>query len=515
MERGDVVWREHEKQLRAFFMHKDGREEMATWCAQSGSQEAFIDCRHHIFECLYEGERGPGKTDALLMDFARETGRGFGSLWNGLLLRRTYRELEDVIKKTLQWFPQIWPEAQYNGSRHFWRWPGGETLWLQQFYKVDDYWKFHGHEYPWQGWEELTNWPDPDGFLKMQSLCRCAGNSDVPMRIRATCNPYGVGHSWVKERYRLPLKKGHTIGPIIDDDVDEEGEPLPARVAIHGHLHENKILLHADPKYTQKLRQAASSEAEYHAWVHGNWDIVAGGMFHDVWKPDFNIVQSFQVPRSWKIDRSFDWGSARPFSVGWWAESDGTDVTMGDGTTRSTVRGDLFRIGEWYGWNGKANKGCDMLPKDIAAGIVERELAMGIRARVRPGPADTSIFTAEAGPSIATEMMKPVRINGKPYRGVTWTRADKKSGSRVAGWQKMRQMLKAAWWTGKPRETPGLFVTEQCTQFIRTIPILTRDVKKMDDVDTDMEDHIADETRYRVRFCGRGGRGGKAIGTGY
>ncbi len=117
---GEVVWREHERQWRAFVIDEKGKETLSTWAPQPGSQDAFIDCRDNVFECIYEGTRGPGKTIALLFDFAQETGKGYGQLWRGLLMRRSYPELEDVINKSNEWFPQIWPGAKWNGSKHFW-----------------------------------------------------------------------------------------------------------------------------------------------------------------------------------------------------------------------------------------------------------------------------------------------------------------------------------------------------------------------------------------------------------
>jgi hypothetical protein len=166
---------------------------------------------------------------------------------------------------------------------------------------------------------------------------------------------------------------------------------------------------------------------------------------------------------------------------------------------RSTVRGDIFRIAEWYGWNGKPNEGVRMLASDIAQGIVERELKMGIYGRVRPGPADSSIFDVVNGVSIANDMQKPIRIDGKKYPGVSWERADKSPGSRKNGWQNIRRMLKGAY---RPpigvREQPGMFAFQTCDQFLRTFPVLPRDDKDPDDVDTDAEDHNGDETRYRI-----------------
>src|SRR5690606_19051867 len=118
---------------------------------------------------------------------------------------------------------------------------------------------------------------------------------------------------------------------------------------------ENKVLLEADPEYMNRILAGARNEAERRAWMEGSWDIVAGGMFDDVWDQQYNVLPRFEVPDGWRIDRSFDWGSARPFSVGWWAESDGGDLLLPDGRLIATVRGDLFRVNEWYGWNRRPN----------------------------------------------------------------------------------------------------------------------------------------------------------------
>ena len=484
------------------------REVDVVWVPQPGSQRAFLTCP--VFELLYEGTRGPGKTDALIMDFCRDVGHGLGAAWKGVLFRQTYPQLQDVITKTKKWIPQIWPNARYNEGEHFWRWPEGEMLLLRHFQRDDDYWNFHGHEYPWIGWEELCNWPSDAGYKRMMSCCR-SSHPGVPKRLRSTTNPYGPGHNWVKMRFRLPAWRSV---PILDS-LDDEGRPEPPRMAIHGYLRENLRLLEADPEYINRIAAAARNDAERRAWLHGDWDIVAGGMLDDVWDEKHNVVEHFKIPSSWYINRSFDWGSSKPFSVGWWARSDGSDVKMPDGSWRATVRGDLFRIAEWYGWNGKPNEGLRMLASEIARGIVEREVRMGLQGRVSPGPADSSIYDAENGNCIATDMERPVRLeDGRQYSGVFWERADKSPGSRKTGWDQLRQALRNARPEnpGQPREAPGLFVFRGCDQFRRTMPVLPRDSKDPDDVDTTAEDHIADEVRYRVRQMGDIGGGGRAVG---
>lgn len=480
----------------------DGK--LVVWAPQAGSQEEFMSCP--LFECLYHGTRGGGKTDALIMDFAQDVGKGYGEAWRGILFRETYPQLADVVAKSTRWFRQIFPKARFNKSRMAWEWETGEVLLLRHMKHPDDYWNYHGHEYPWIGFEELTNWADDRCYKSMFACCRSSAlPREAPRKIRATTNPYGVGHGWVKLRFRLAGRWQDTI--VVTDSRDLDGNIEKPRAAIHSHLKENRILLETDPTYEQTIAGAALNAAMAAAWLRGDWDVVAGGMFDDVWSPEFNDVRRFEIPLTWRIDRAFDWGSSAPFSVGWYAQSDGSDLLLEDGRLVSTIRGDLFRIKEWYGWTGRPNEGTRSLATEVTEGIVERELIWGYReiggrtSRAKPGPADSSIYTVENGRSIGMDMERPVRINGYVYSGVKWTRADKSPGSRVAGWERMRKMLKAAHpREGAPREQPALFIVgAECEQFLRTVLTLPRDQKNLDDVDTDAEDHIADEVRYRVR----------------
>lgn len=486
------------------------------WKPQNGSQNNFLQCS--LFEALYHGTRGPGKTDGLLMAFAMHVGKGHGAAWCGIIFRQTYPQLADIQAKSEKWFRQMFPQAKFNRSKMMWEWPTGERLLFRHMARPADYWNYHGHEYPFIGFEELCNWADDRCYTSMFACCRTS-TKGVPRMVRATTNPYGPGHNWVKERFRLYAQWWITL--IITDAKDAEGRSEPHRVAIHGHIDENKILLAADPDYKQTIIAAASNPAMAAAWLNGSWEIIAGGMFDDVWKSQFNVVPQFDVPIGWLMDRSFDWGSSSPFSVGWWAESDGSDLRLRDGRIRSTVKGDLFRMHEWYGWTGRANQGLRMLAVDIAKGIVEREMQWGLRTgsadreqvRVKAGPADNEIHNVENGVNIAMDMSRPVRVGNEMHKGVSWSRADKRAGSVKNGLEHMRKMMKYAHPTpGHPRENPGLFVTSECTQFLRTVPTLPRSEKDMDRVDDNAEDHCCDETRYRVRFAGQRVQSGTHVG---
>jgi hypothetical protein len=258
---------------------------------------------------------------------------------------------------------------------------------------------------------------------------------------------------------------------------------IPAR------LTDNPTMMDNDPDYLDRL-MGLGNDSLIKAMVDGDWNIVSGGAFDDVWSAK-NIIQRFNIPATWRIDRSFDWGSAHPFAVAWWAESDGTEATLGDGRKWCPPRGSLVMIGEWYGAKA-ANEGLKMSAKDVASGIVEREDLMkssGLIAQpVRPGPADNQIDNVmqPGAPTIASEMAS---------KGVKWTGSDKAPGTRKIGLEIMRQRIREA---GKQHvESPGLWLMDHCRSSISQIPVLPRDAKNPEDVDTKAEDHMYDAIRYR------------------
>jgi hypothetical protein len=254
------------------------------WKPNPGSQTLFL--QSPIFETGYVGTRGAGKTDALLMSFAQHVGRGFGAEWRGILFRETYKQLRDVKKKSRKWFPRIFPGAKYNESDDFWTFPDGEVLIFAHLRTLADYDNYHGHEYPWIGFEELCNWGTPDAYLAMFSCCRSTFPG-MPRMIRFTTNPWGAGLNWVKGRFRLP--------EMLNRVIQVEGEH--PRVAIHGAMADNKALLEADPDYPNTIRAAAKNPDQLKAWMEGTWDGASGGVFDDVWSAWHHIVMPFYLGR--------------------------------------------------------------------------------------------------------------------------------------------------------------------------------------------------------------------------
>ena len=177
------------------------------------------------------GTRGGGKTDTLLMSFAQHCGKGFGQHWRGVLFRLTYPQLADVVAKSRRWFTQFFPEAKFNKADYYWEWPTGEMLFFRYGASEDDYWNYHGHEYPWLGFEELTNWRDLSFYEAMHSTCR-SSYPGMPRMVRGTCNPFGKGHGAVKERFQLG-RDGAPSGTVL------RVEGAKPRVAIRSTIYEN------------------------------------------------------------------------------------------------------------------------------------------------------------------------------------------------------------------------------------------------------------------------------------
>lgn len=330
--------------------------------------------------------------------------------------------------------------------------------------------------------DELTHFSEKI-YRFLRGRCRCGswkppkGFGGVFPRIVCCSNPGGIGHNWVKEMFVTANEPNR-----VWRTPKAEGRML--RQFIPSMLADNPTMEQNDPDYRDRLLGLGDT-ALVKAMLEGNWDIVAGGAIDDVWNPDTQIVPPFKVPDNWYVDRSFDWGSSAPFSVGWWAMSNGETVKFDDGTTRCFPPGSLIRIGEWYGWSGRPNEGCRMLAEHVARGIKERERAMGL-LNVRPGPADSAIFTSDGGHCIADDMKR---------QGVKWTVAHKGAGSRAAGLERVRAMLKAS--SVPVPESPGLYAVSRCLHYIRTMPVLPRSQLNPEDVDTTSEDHVYDEVRYR------------------
>lgn len=421
---------------------------LATWCE----------------ELFFGGAMGGGKSDFLLGDFLQDVER-YGEHWRGIIFRKTYDELEELQARAEEIFPQT--GAVYKAVKRTWFWPkhGNASLKMRYLERAKDYTRYQGHQYAWIGWDELTNWPEDRPYNMLTSRLRTPQRDIPTKRIRSSGNPGGRGHYWVKARFIDHAPTGYIAR--TDDKTGRDIMFIPSKVS------DNKILIENDPDYINRLK-GSGSEALVQMWLEGDWNAVLGAYFDNFGSQ--HILPPFTIPASWGRFRSFDWGSAAPFSVGWWAVANGEqpDLTHFPATHGFYVpKGALIRYREWYGASGP-NEGLKMQTEDVARGIVERSGNESYAYSV----ADPAIFAEDGGESIAETMLK---------NGVAFRPADNK---RIPGWQQMRSRLDGM------DGAPMLYVFSTCTDFIRTFPALQHDEINAEDVDTTGEDHAADEARY-------------------
>lgn len=431
----------------------DGRQ--VIWEPASAPQRALLACP--VFEVFFGGARGGGKTDGILGDWAQHAS-AYGEDAIGLIVRRTRLQLTETFERAKAIYRPVGAKFTEVPMRAVM--PGGARLNFAYLERDADAENYQGHGYTRIYIEEAGNFPSIAPILKLMATLR--SGAGVPCRIRLTGNPGGPGHQWIKARYIDPSPMGWDI--VKDEDTGLERVYIPSRVTDNPFLGDD---------YVARLK-TLGDPVLVRAWLEGDWSVVAGAFFPE-FSMDTHVIEPRSLPAYWLHFRSLDWGSARPFSVGWWAVS--------DGELPEFPRGALIRYREWYGASAP-NVGLRLTAEEVADGIKEREADDLVRVRQIGGVADPSIFAEDGGPSIASRMSS---------RGVFFRPADNKRVAQhgaLGGWDQLRARLKG------DGETPGIFFFSTCRDTIRTLPALQHDPDRPEDVDTDAEDHAPDEIRY-------------------
>lgn len=444
---------------------------LIAWAPQRGPQTALITCP--IFEAFFGGARGGGKTDGMLGEWAIHADR-YGKDAIGLMLRRTRIELTETFERAKVLFKPLGAVFTEVPMRCFM--PGGGRLTFAYLEKDRDAEGYQGHSYTRVYVEELGNFPNPAPIKKMFATLR--SGAGVPCRFRATGNPGGPGHQWVKARYIDPAPLGFEV--LTDRESGLERVYIPSRIADNRYLGDG---------YVSQLRASGSPEL-VKAWLEGDWSVISGAFFPE-WSAARHIVKPCAIPDNWLRYGAIDWGSAKPFAVGWFAVS--------DGALPQFPRGALVMYREWYGSNGEPNVGLRMVAEDVAQGIANRSKD---DPTYQEQPlwyvADPAMWIADGGPSIAERMIRHSKL--------VMRRADNARVSQrgaMGGWDQVRHRLigtnhinedtgEVLWGTGQPM----LYVFSTCTHLIRTLPALQHDPDRAEDVDTDGEDHAPDMARY-------------------
>ena len=464
------------------------------WRPQRGPQKALVDCPFP--EVFFGGARGGGKTDGVLGKWALDEAR-YGVNFNAMGFRRTSVSFEDAIERAKQIYIPLGAKYRENPSRF--RMPNGGRISFAHLESVDDAQEYQGRNVSHAWVEEVGQYPSPAPIDRLFGVLRSAGG--VPVQLILTGNPGGAGQHWVAERYQMiPFPAGpKVITRVLPNGATHKIAVIPSRIT------DNKLLIQGDPGYLNRM-QLVGSPALVKAWLDGDWSAIEGAFFPE-WSERQHVIAPFTIPGHWLRFRSGDWGSAKPFSIGWWAVvsddyriSSANRVEIGRDIHDSPVlpRGALVRYREWYGAS-SPNVGLKLTAEQVAAGIAEREIhePRDIRGDtgVTYGVLDPAAFASDGGPSIA-ERMAPIY----------WQRADNARVARtgaMGGWDQVRSRLigtaarseltqQIDWATGRPM----IYFFSTCRDSIRTLPALQHDKARAEDVDTDSEDHAPDEIRY-------------------
>lgn len=377
-----------------------------------------------------------------------------------MIVRKTYPELTEnhinPMCETLKCHHMDRNErlASYNDSKKNITFPNGSRILFRYCDNEKDADRFQGTEVDVLFIDEATHQSE-EKFKKLSACVR--GVNDFPKRIYLTMNPGGEGHHWVKR--------------LFVDRQYEKGENPDDYVFIQSLVTDNKALMESNPDYIRQLEALPPKLRK--AWLEGDWNIF-DGMFFEEFKDDpdhyedrqwTHVIAPFDIPDGWKIYRSFDWGYNKPFSCGWWAvDYDGV----------------VYRILELYGCTETANEGLKWTPHQVFQKIHEIETEhRWLKGKKIIGIADPAIWDAETGESIAD-------VANKHY--VYFKPGDNK---RLPGWMQVHYRM-----AFDENGFPMMYIFNNCKAFIRTIPLLQFDEHKVEDLDTDGEDHIADEMRY-------------------
>jgi hypothetical protein len=362
----------------------------------------------------------------------------------------------------------------------FWN---GSKIHLCHCQHEKDMYKYQGAEIHVLLVDELTHFTESI-YRFLRNRVRLGGlplterwKARLPLIVNGS-NPGGIGHAWVKRSF-IDMMKAYEVKAMPPVEGGMLRQFIPAR------LEDNKVLTDNDPSYAMRLA-GLGSEALVKAMRDGDWDIVAGAAFENLSR-DVHMLRSFTPPEHWTKFMCMDWGSSKPYSIGWYCVVDDNMVLKGDSRypDRLIGKGSVIRYRELYGWNGNPDEGAREESWEVARKVADIEGGERLAYRV----ADSAIWAKHDGPSTAERFEAELSAMGANPAWMEQSRKD-----RQANYMEIRNRLSIS-----DGERQGFYVTEDCVHFWRTVPDLQLDERAPEKGwDTGMEDHVADEVGYAL-----------------
>ena len=437
------------------------QEQEVVFQPNPGPQTDFLAASER--EVLYGGSAGGGKSYGLLADPMRYF---HNKNFNGIILRRTNDELRELIWKSQELYPKIYPGAKWQEKKSQWTFPSGAKLWMTYLERDEDVLRYQGLAFSYIAFDELTQYATPFAWNYMRSRLRTT-DPTLPLFQRATTNPGGRGHGWVKKMFVDPAPANmrfvatdiDTGNPMVFPEGHERaGEPLFYRRFIPASLRDNPYLMQ-DGQYEANL--LALPEMQRRQLLEGDWDVADGAAFPE-FKQSIHVCEPFDIPDDWRRFRSCDYGYSSYSAVHWFAIDPSYET--------------LYVYRELY-----VSKHTG---KDLAKAVLDAERGESIQY----GVLDSSCWhnRGQIGPSIAEEMIT---------MGCRWRPSDRTAGARVAGKNRFHEVLKV----DPVTEAAGIIFFNTCRQIIADLPVIPSDPKGSDDIDPRFaSDHAYDSVRYGI-----------------
>ena len=414
-------------------------------------------------EVLFGGAAGGGKSYSLLADPMRYFSN---AAFSGLILRRTNDELRQLVSESQELYPKAYPGSKWQEKKSQWTFPSGARLWMTYLERPEDVMRYQGQAFCWIGWDELTQHPTSYSYLYILSRLRTTDPS-LPLCVRATTNPGGPGHAWVKKMFIDPAPAGQSFdatdldtGQVLryPDRHEKAGQALFQRRFIPSKLSDNPYLAE-DGQYEANL--LSLPENQRRQLLDGDWAVADGAAFSE-FKQSVHVVDPFDIPENWTRFRSADYGYSSYSAVHWYAIDPAYETLI--------VYRELY-VSKHTG-------------KDLGKAVLDAEQGDSIKF----GILDSSCWhnRGSTGPSIAEEMIA---------MGCKWRPSDRTAGARVAGKNQLHQRLKV----DEDTEQPGIVFFNTCRQIIADLPVIPSCPKGTDDIDQRYaSDHTYDSIRYGV-----------------